>query len=123
MKEKNGYETTEKNNSKGFKLNRKQLYTLSITTNKFLSLFGIKSKCHVNHDDMESIIEANGRKVPKRVRLQTLSYNELATGKYVLVRDGNGSVKNTSYIPYDNPNNDDLERFCKEKGIVYKKKR
>ena len=57
MKEKNGYETTEKNNSKGFKLNRKQLYTLSITTNKFLSLFGIKSKCHVNHDDMESMID------------------------------------------------------------------
>lgn len=71
---------------------------------------------------MEQIIRTKGQEPPKRVRLQNLSYDQVATGEYILVRNETNKERNARIIPYMNPYGTSLEKLTQEIGVQYHKK-
>lgn len=100
-------------------------FDLSITTRKFLQdFFGIScmQEKKLSHEEMEQIIRVEGIEPPRRVRIQNLSYDQVATGEYILVRNETNKQRNARIIPYMNPYGTSLEKLSQEMGVQYYKK-
>lgn len=104
------------------KISKSNQFDQSITTKKFLQTFYdiICQEERVTHEAMEQILRSKGIPIPKRGRLQSISIDQVATGEWILVRDGNRK-RNTRTIPYMNPRGTSLEKLSKEMGIPYQK--
>ncbi len=88
------------------KLLKKRQVDLSITTRKFLQRFfsiSYKEERELSLDDMEMILTMRSIHIPKRGRIQNLTYEDVATGNWVLVREETANKKNARMIPYENP--------------------
>lgn len=108
------------------RISKVRQFELSITTRKFLQdFFGIScmQEKRLSHEEMEQIIQVEGQKIPKRVRIQNLSYDQVATGEYILVRNETNKHKNARIIPYMNPYSTSLEQLSQELGIQYNKRK
>lgn len=108
------------------KIPKKRQRDSSITTRKFLQdFFGIEclNDKNLNHEQMEEILQVEGITIPKRGRLQNISYDQVATGQWILVRGESHKGKGINIIPYRNPYDDNLEQLAKELNITYKKRR
>lgn len=107
------------------RISQKRQFDLSITTRKFLQdFYGLSylSDRKLSHEEMEEIIHEEGIELPRRGRIQNISYDQVATGKYVLVRNETNKSKQARIIPYMNPYGSSLERLSEELGIPYKKR-
>ena len=107
------------------RINKERQFDLSITTRRFLQdYFGIQclQEKRLTHEEMEQIIRTKGQEPPKRVRLQNLSYDQVATGEYILVRNETNKERNARIIPYMNPYGTSLEKLTQEIGVQYRKK-
>lgn len=104
------------------KIPQKRQFALSITTKKFMQdFYGIPAtEEKLSHEEMEEIIKVKGNIPIKRGRIQSLSLRQVATGEWVLVRDGDKS-HSARIIPYMNPFGLSLERMSKEMQIPYQK--
>lgn len=94
------------NLSQESKLSNKTQYDLSISTRKFLKRFydiSYEAKAKLSHEDMEFILRSFGIVIPERGRIQNISYEDAATGKWLLVRNETTNRKGARIIPYKNP--------------------
>lgn len=93
----------------------------SITTRKFLQdFYGLSSLSPLSHEEMEKIIYEKGLNLPRRGRIQKISYDQVARGEWILVRNKKrGKVR---IIPYENPSWQSLENLSTEIKSAYQKK-
>lgn len=115
-------EKIETNKKEKSKISKKEQFNRSISTKKFLQNF-YDITCQeerVTHEAMEQILRSKGISIPKRGRLQSISIDQVVTGEWILVRDGN-KKRNTRTIPYMNPHGTPLEKLSKEIGVPYQK--
>lgn len=107
------------------RINKERQFDLSITTRKFLQdYFGIPclQEKKLTHEEMEQIMRVEGIEIPKRGRIQNISYDQVATGEYIFVRNETNKETNARIIPYMNPYGTSLEKLCQELGAQYRKK-
>lgn len=112
------------NLSQESKLSNKTQYDLSISTRKFLKRFydiTYEAKSKLSHEDMEFILRSFGIVIPERGRIQNISYEEAATGKWLLVRSETTNRKGARIIPYKNPK-EQLSEDLTEKNYKIKQK-
>lgn len=105
------------------KISKSDQFDQSITTKKFLQIF-YDIPCQeekLTHEKMEQILTRKGISIPTRGRIQSLSLDQVATGEWILVRDGNRK-KNVRIIPYMNPYGTPLEKLSRDLGIPYRKR-
>lgn len=115
-------DTSPKHSKDKSKISKSDQFNQSITIKKFLQTFyGIScQEERVTHEAMEQILRSKGISIPKRGRLQSISIDQVVTGEWILVRDGN-KKRNTRTIPYMNPHGTPLEKLSKEIGVPYQK--
>lgn len=119
------FENTKDSIREKARISKKRQFDLSITTRKFIQdFFGILciQDEKLSHEVMEKIIYEKGLKIPNRGRIQNISYEQVVTGSYILVRNETNKSKNARIIPYVNPYGDALENLSKEMGIPYQKR-
>lgn len=118
-------ETKEQHQRQKPRISQKRQFDLSITTRKFLQdFYGLSclSTGRLSHEEMEQIIYEEGLNLPRRGRIQNISLDQVATGKYILVRNETNKSNQARIIPYMNPYGSSLERLSEEMGIPYTKK-
>lgn len=69
---------------------------------------------------MERILNEKGFSTSTRGGIQSITIDKVATGEWILVRDGNRR-RNARIIPYMNPRGMLLEKLSRDLGIPYQK--
>lgn len=58
---------------------------------------------HLTHKGMKMILVEKKKKLPKRVSIDHVNFEDIATGKYLLVRAESAKKKKSQIIAYKNP--------------------
>mgnify|MGYP000848781264 FL=1 len=80
--------------------------SLTITTREFLTRYlGVDYTLdkHLTHKGMKMILVEKKKKLPKRVSIDHVNFEDIATGKYLLVRAESAKKKKSQIIAYKNP--------------------
>ena len=80
--------------------------SLTITTREFLTRYlGVDYTLdkHLTHKGMKMILVEKKKKLPKRVGIDHVNFEDIATGKYLLVRAESAKKKKSQIIAYKNP--------------------
>ena len=80
--------------------------SLTITTREFLTRYlGVDYTLdkHLTHKGMKMILIEKKKKLPKRVGIDHVNFEDIATGKYLLVRAESAKKKKSQIIAYKNP--------------------
>ena len=120
------YAIPEEQDYSTIKMSKKDLLNNSIPINMFLKRYydiECQNPEQITHQDMEEIIRINNIPIPKRGSLQHIGYEDIATSKWVLVRDKSNTKKSNRIIPYLCPLPSSVEYMKEELGISYKKQR
>lgn len=104
------------------RISKSEQFNRSISTKKFLqNFYGITcQEERVTHEVMERILNEKGFSTPTRGGIQSITIDKVATGEWILVRDGNRR-RNARIIPYMNPRGMLLEKLSRDLGIPYQK--
>ena len=80
--------------------------SLTITTREFLTRYlGVDYTLdkHLTHKGMKMILIEKKKKLPKRIGIDHVNFEDIATGKYLLVRAESAKKKKSQIIAYKNP--------------------
>ena len=80
--------------------------SLTITTREFLTRYlcvDYTLDKHLTHKGMKMILIEKEKPLPKRINIDHVNFEDIATGKYLLVRAESAKKKKSQIIAYRNP--------------------
>lgn len=93
---------------------------LTITTRDFLERLGVgyTLKDRLSHKGMRRLLEEKHIAIPKSLRIDDIAFEDLATGKYLLVRSETQKKKKAQIMAYKNPLYESLNSILQTKDTA-----
>lgn len=91
--------------------------SLTITTREFLDRYlGVNYTLdkHLTHKGMKMLLIEKEKPLPRRINIDYVDFEDVVTGKYLLVRAESSKKKKSQIIAYQNPNYKTNEQLLKE---------